>query len=642
MKVLLRLLTALLPCVLGLLAMSAAPAWAQDHIVGVAFFEDVSGTLDFEAVRQQSFVPQAQPVLFKHAGLSIWLRLEISPQIGSARDNADQRLVIATSKQLVLQINPSYVGEVMLHDPWDPGQKPRRASMSQPLDQAEFPVSNLAFVVPAGELPRYVWLNFKTPRRMLVQVQALSLHDALQAENQRLKWRILSLGLLLLCLGLGLYLWWQERSVLMSLFVVRQSLVVFMILIAEGVLRIPLPEALPSYEDMISFGVMLAVAVNTLFFQYFMRLFQVSQTGLRLLWLLLALFPLEMLLWVLGRLDLAQAINSFVILVTPLLLAGMVTYKALSLKSVKGTPGNDIVALPLVWSLPVIAAALSLQVIWALHFLGWVRQDWLPVGRETYISLLNGILIVLVLLECSKRSSQARNDVLVKLNFAIEQQALARSQHQESTNFLAMLTHELKTPLSTIRIALGAPELSSTSRARADRAVMDMSQVIDRCAQVELLQDDAKCPPSHDGQIVDELLALVANCKEPDVVALVVAAGTPNCGVDAHMFGTILGNLLNNALKYRAPKSPVDIHLAQQDMDTRQGIAVCVRNQPGSSGWPARDSVFQKYYRSRGARRFTGSGLGLYLAERLAHRMGGVLTYEPDSTHVQFILWLPA
>lgn len=642
MKVLLRLLTALLSCVLGLLAMSAAPAWAQDHIVGVAFFEDVSGTLDFDAVRQQPFTPYAQPVLFKHTGLSVWLRLEISPQVRAEADALEQQRVMAAPEQLVLQINPPYVGEVTLYDPLDTGRQPRRASMSQPPGMAEFPVSNLAFVVPAGEVSRYVWLKFKTPRRMLVQVQALSLHEALQAENQHLKWRILSLSMLLLCLGLGLYLWWQERSVLMSLFVVRQSLVLLMILVADGSMHIPLPVAGPSFEDMISFGVMLAVAVNALFFQYFMRLFQVSRVGLRLLWLLLALFPVEMVLWVFGRLDLAQATNSFVILVTPLLIAGMVVFKAFSLKSVKGTPGAELIALPLIWSVPVIAAALSIQVIWALHFLGWVRQDWLPVGRETYISLLNGILIVLVLLECSKRSSQARNDVLLKLNIAIEQQALARSQHQESTNFLAMLTHELKTPLSTIRIALGAAELSSSSRARADRAVMDMSQVIDRCAQVELLQDDANCPPKNDGQMVDELLALVANCKEPDDVALVVPAGTPNCGVDAHMFGTILGNLLNNALKYRAPKTPVDIHLTRQDKDARQGIAVCVRNQPGSSGWPAPEGVFHKYYRSRGARRFTGSGLGLYLAERLAHRMGGVLTYEPDSTHVQFILWLPA
>lgn len=75
--------------------------------------------------------------------------------------------------------------------------------------------------------------------------------------------------------------------------------------------------------------------------------------------------------------------------------------------------------------------------------------------------------------------------------------------------------------------------------------------------------------------------------------------------------------------------------------DGRSGVEIRVTNEPGEAGWPDPDRVFRKYYRSPGARRGSGSGLGLYLVAGLARMLGGAAEYRPTSAQVQFVVWLP-
>jgi signal transduction histidine kinase len=75
-----------------------------------------------------------------------------------------------------------------------------------------------------------------------------------------------------------------------------------------------------------------------------------------------------------------------------------------------------------------------------------------------------------------------------------------------------------------------------------------------------------------------------------------------------------------------------------------QGTAMAcfsIANTPGDSGWPDTDKLFSKYYRSAGAHRTTGSGLGLHLSKNVAVYLGGNLRYTPDTQHVRFEFCLP-
>jgi signal transduction histidine kinase len=70
-------------------------------------------------------------------------------------------------------------------------------------------------------------------------------------------------------------------------------------------------------------------------------------------------------------------------------------------------------------------------------------------------------------------------------------------------------------------------------------------------------------------------------------------------------------------------------------------VRVCVRNQVGPAGLPDADKVFDKYYRSPGAHRKTGSGLGLYLVKSYMQLLGGYVGYAVVADEVEFSIWMP-
>ena len=96
-------------------------------------------------------------------------------------------------------------------------------------------------------------------------------------------------------------------------------------------------------------------------------------------------------------------------------------------------------------------------------------------------------------------------------------------------------------------------------------------------------------------------------------------------------------NLIENACKYGASESPVQVKLEAHNSQA----CVEVSNLVSPSDWPDPDKVFDKYYRSPHARRQAGTGLGLYLAKNLMQVLGGNIKYCPQAAQVRFVVSLP-
>jgi signal transduction histidine kinase len=122
--------------------------------------------------------------------------------------------------------------------------------------------------------------------------------------------------------------------------------------------------------------------------------------------------------------------------------------------------------------------------------------------------------------------------------------------------------------------------------------------------------------------------------------------------LEPDFFQTMVSNLLDNALGYSPPKSPV--HVSLQDMPASgvrpRHLMLTVRNTLGKAGLPDPKRLFEKYYRAQGAHQRTGSGLGLYLVKSLAERAQGGIGHRAEKntdvggeshTCVVFELWLP-
>lgn len=218
-----------------------------------------------------------------------------------------------------------------------------------------------------------------------------------------------------------------------------------------------------------------------------------------------------------------------------------------------------------------------------------------------------------------------------------------RAEREHQRHFLSMLTHELKTPLSVIRMRLGAKDPTMRMQAHAAQAVQDIDAIVERCAMVSQMDgqaDTVQSAPCHLGELLSEVLAQQPAAHRV-TLELAPQALAPPFHSDPLLLRTVLGNLIDNALKYAPPTDTVLIRLALATPGTPPSLHLQIENAAGVAGLPDLDRVFQKYYRAPGAHRQSGSGLGLYIVKALVERLGGTIDCQPQAGLVVFNLWLP-
>jgi signal transduction histidine kinase len=214
-------------------------------------------------------------------------------------------------------------------------------------------------------------------------------------------------------------------------------------------------------------------------------------------------------------------------------------------------------------------------------------------------------------------------------------------RHQEQDRFLSMLSHELKTPLSVIKMSLGANANLAANRERILRNVTAIDAIVERCLQTDRLQHGRIVAHRSLCDIGPLLDRLIAESREPARLACVLEPDLPPADTDLMLLEVILSNLLDNALKYSDPASPIRVDAARSNTGDVEGVCIDVTNTAGVAGLPDVERVFSKYYRAQGAHSKTGSGLGLHIAEGFSRLLGGRLGYRPDGNRVKFSLWIP-
>ncbi len=213
-------------------------------------------------------------------------------------------------------------------------------------------------------------------------------------------------------------------------------------------------------------------------------------------------------------------------------------------------------------------------------------------------------------------------------------------RRQEQDRFLSMLSHELKTPLSTIGMTLGNGDVPDGIRHRINRSIRSMTAVIDRCVQSDRL--------AHGKVEVEKVNCNVATLLNdartasiaPERVQISADPAT-NIHTDPQLLSVIVSNLIDNALKYGNNHTPVLLRLEADRGSRKNGLRIVVNNAPGGAGVPDSKMVFKKYYRAPGAHGKTGSGLGLHISDGFATMLGGQLRYVPTPDAVEFALWIP-
>ena len=217
-----------------------------------------------------------------------------------------------------------------------------------------------------------------------------------------------------------------------------------------------------------------------------------------------------------------------------------------------------------------------------------------------------------------------------------------RERRQETRDLMLMLTHEIRTPLSVLRISADQAPNSPAARRRVHDSIAEMDRLVERCLETARLDEEEDPAPEADWDPAVDLPELAGHARDPGRIEVRVGPGLVARRSRPAVVNAIVGILIDNAGRYGAPDSPIVLEAqATIGADGTPGLKILVENRIGPFGPPDPARLFTKYYRGPGAHRQSGAGLGLFLASRLAERLGGQLSHASDETTTRFRLWMP-
>lgn len=216
---------------------------------------------------------------------------------------------------------------------------------------------------------------------------------------------------------------------------------------------------------------------------------------------------------------------------------------------------------------------------------------------------------------------------------------------EQSKTTVAALSHDIKTPIASIRAYSEALELG-LARTEEERAGYART-IARKCDEVTALTDDLFlhaladldriAVTSADAAIHETLRAAVADF---DATGDVVLGRLDHATVrhDPKRLAQVLENLIANARKY-APGSAVEVSGARVPEAGAYRVAVRDRG-PGIAPEDA-PFAFDRFYRGRNAADAPGAGLGLFIVRYLVEQMGGVARLEDAAPGLRAVLEFP-
>jgi signal transduction histidine kinase len=206
---------------------------------------------------------------------------------------------------------------------------------------------------------------------------------------------------------------------------------------------------------------------------------------------------------------------------------------------------------------------------------------------------------------------------------------------QEQRDFVANASHELRAPLAAmkLRAEILAAQKVSGEQAREyaveiDEEVSQLAGLVSDLLQLSRAESGVFTPPERPLHVADELAACVRSARpraeaRGQQIALELAEAIPDAYIAPSDLAIMVGNLLDNAIKYSPEGGAIRLGAAWGD---GQLEIVVSDNGPGI---PAEDipRVNERFFRGDRAhtRSVPGSGLGLALVTAVARQYGGEL-----------------
>ena len=273
----------------------------------------------------------------------------------------------------------------------------------------------------------------------------------------------------------------------------------------------------------------------------------------------------------------------------------------------------------------------------------------IPAYRDFFYPVLAFLIMALMLSEQREKEmdtifnmavTKANADLMVEKN---------KNQHV----FLGMLLHEIKTPLSVIKF--GAAALTKTEpktqlwTSRVDSAADAINHILNQCLLADKFEFGLSGYAEEQIDIHNEISVLIERLRylNPTYLERIEWQFSDELStntvalVDPVFFRSILENLITNSLKYSETNSKVFLFVVNNISAADDKIEFQIKNKIGKVGPPHIDKIFTRYYRAEEAQGYSGTGLGLWLANQQATEMGSSIHCSFDEFWTTFSFQVP-
>jgi signal transduction histidine kinase len=266
----------------------------------------------------------------------------------------------------------------------------------------------------------------------------------------------------------------------------------------------------------------------------------------------------------------------------------------------------------------LVGLALALNVTWIV--LNWREVVPLVLGVIFFILIIAGLVVYTVFLV----------------------REIHKNEQQDS--FLNAVTHELKTPIASLRLYLETLQSRQLTEAQHQDFYRIMLEDTDRLlGTVEQILKAGEARHASGKKNWEKVDFSTIVAETVDLTRLrhhlpsqdLLFAGSPDEKIylrgNPQELRTAVFNLVENAVKYSGEKKEIEVDLLTPDIDT---ILLRVRDKGVGIPHPELKRIFKRFYRvaSSANGRVKGTGLGLFIVRSIARRHGGDAFAESEGT----------
>jgi len=267
-----------------------------------------------------------------------------------------------------------------------------------------------------------------------------------------------------------------------------------------------------------------------------------------------------------------------------------------------------------------------------------------PLGGE------DGLLTISAIRDVTEKKALAERVRLLDAEQAARAQAEAAVKAR--TEFLSVAAHELKTPITSLRVFANLlvrqiDERGSVNPDRLRLALETIDQQSDKLSRlINQLLDVSRIEAGRLGlsRGPADVLALAREVAASAQAATdrhsIVVEGTATVAeVDPLRLEQVLTNLLDNAIKYSPDGGEIHVRV---EMPTPDAVQIVVRDHGIGIADEARNRIFDRFYREDESSATSGMGLGLFISRQIVELHGGEIAAEhAEGGGTRFVVTLP-